>query len=173
MDKSALRKLVNDHCGPLMQDFGLPHWTVTTFYDLRDWHDGLVTKATCTPRYDYCQATINFDPETFEDGDEKAVLKTLRHELFHIVLSPFNLLRRAAVDFCQNDPVKLGLLDTVWDHVIETGVIHLERMYHGLTHKEPACTESIVSSSASSSASNRSPSESSFAPFSVVVNQCP
>lgn len=134
MDSSACKFIVEYHLGPLTEQFGIAHWRITVSYrpaDVDD--DGRLHRGHCDRMVDYNQAHITLNPEAFETEEE--VLKTLRHELFHIVESPYNILWNVIVEAVQGDKVKLDMLESVRTHASEKTIINLERMYHGLTTK--------------------------------------
>lgn len=135
MDRSAVREIVQAHAEALMERLGLPHWTVEFLYDLRLSTADRRVKGRCTRLIDYNRAVVELDPDEFDDGDEKEVLRIVRHELFHVVLSPFDLFRQVAEGTWDRDPDKQAMMDRVWSHAAEQAVINLERMYRGLTTK--------------------------------------
>jgi hypothetical protein len=63
----------------------------------------------------------------------------LRHELFHVVLSPYDLYERAVANAGLTDDMD-RVLGRVWTHVMEKAVINLERAFHGLTAEPPVST---------------------------------
>jgi hypothetical protein len=132
MDRSEVRAIVGREIGPLMQRLGIDHWDVTVSYaSSAEDSDGWIEHGRCTRMIDYNKATITLNPESF--NDEMAVLKTLRHELFHVVLAPFDLYSSAVDQVIDGDHAAHGLVDRVWTHACEGAVIALERMYRGLT----------------------------------------
>jgi hypothetical protein len=92
LDLSECKRIVERHILPLKDAFGLRYWTITVTYRPRR-----KSKGKCNGDASYEQATINLDPDRFEDGDEDDVLSVLRHELFHVVISPINLVRHLAL----------------------------------------------------------------------------
>jgi hypothetical protein len=135
MDRSAVKKIVDENIDGLLEKLGLPHWRIEVSYDLRA-DDGICrTKGRCTRAIDYNKARIEFDPDECED--EADVLKTLRHELFHIVASPFDLYMQAADQCTKEDSPEEAILDRVFDHAVEKVMINLERMFIGLTGEPP------------------------------------
>jgi hypothetical protein len=133
MDRSAVKAIVDREIEPMMERLGVPHWQIVVSYDLRDDNGICRTKGRCTRAIDYNKARIEFDPEECED--EADVLKTLRHELFHIVASPFDLYMQAADQCTKEDSPEEAILDRVFDHAVEKVMINLERMFIGLTDK--------------------------------------
>jgi hypothetical protein len=130
MDKSQVQAVVERELKPLIDRLGLDRWDIKVKYGpIGDDRSGQCSRAVY-----YDQATISFDPELIED--EADVLKTLRHELFHIVHSPFDLYS-CAVDNAGLDKPMDDVLDRIWRHACEKTVINLERMFNGLTDKPP------------------------------------
>lgn len=147
MDKSKVREIVKSHAERLMEQLGLPHWSIDFYYELRLSDATRTVKGQCTRTIDYNQAAIELDPDAFDD--ETDILKILRHELFHVVLSPFDLFHHAAEELWKDDPVKKAVLDTVWTHAVEQAAINLERMYRGLTRPQPLAIEGPTTASPS------------------------
>lgn len=135
MDRSAVEAVVDREIEPLKARLGIGHWRIVVSYDLRA-DDGIAhIKGRCTRQIDYNRAHVEFDPEECEDEDD--VLKTLRHELFHVVASPFDLYVQAAEQCIRKDSPEEGILGRVFDHAVEKIIINLERLYIGLTDKPP------------------------------------
>jgi hypothetical protein len=131
MDRSQVKKIVDEHIEGLMGRLGIPHWHIIVSYDLRSDNGIARIKGRCTRTIDYNKAHIEFDPEECED--EADVLKTLRHELFHIVASPFDLYMQAADQCTEKDSPAEAILNRIFDHAVEKVMINLERMFIGLT----------------------------------------
>ena len=110
---------------------GLHQWEISVGYAAEPADDdGSLKRGECTRLIDYHSAHISLNPDAF--ADDAAVLVTLRHELFHIVLAPFDLYT-SAVDRIELPEVAVELLDRVRDHAIERAVAGLERMWVGLS----------------------------------------
>jgi hypothetical protein len=129
MDRSAVQAVVVAHLPRLSQQLGLSSWEITIGYETRGGDgDGSLQRGECTRLLDYHSAAITLNPEAF--ADEEGVLATLRHELFHCVLSPFDLYLGAVERSCSETPA--GLLTRIWEYSVERTVAALERMYQGL-----------------------------------------
>ncbi len=126
MDRSVAQRIIARETGPLMALLGIGHWRIVTTMDLADDH----TLGQCETLIDYNRATIAFNPALF--SDEKSLLKTIRHELFHVVLSPFDLFMETINQIEALEPLRPALT-RLWTHAQEMGVVNLERMFHGLT----------------------------------------
>jgi hypothetical protein len=134
VDRSLLDAIVLEHLPRLSAALGLHHWEITVGYDSALGGDGPGTiRGECTRLVDYQSAHVLLNPESL--ADEDAVLTTLRHELFHIVLAPFDLYT-SAVERLDLPEVTEGLLERVRDHAIERAIAGLEHMWSGLTQAE-------------------------------------
>jgi hypothetical protein len=134
MDRSEVKAIVEREIEPLLRKVGIAHWKIRFSYQNESVDaDGCLKHGECTRLVDYNVAHISLNPESFDDED--AVLRTLRHELFHVVLSPFDLYS-SSVDQATSGTdldVARGMLERVWNHACEKAVINLERMFFGLT----------------------------------------
>jgi hypothetical protein len=142
MDRSEVRKIVERELEPLKARLGLSHWSVTVDFDLREPSGDFSTRGQCNFHVDYDKATICFDPDQLDDESE--VLHVLRHELFHIVVSPFSIFMNSIRPFLNTDPVKADMADSVLTHAMERAVINIERMFEGLTGKPPESPTVLV-----------------------------
>lgn len=126
MDHSAVRSLAERELEPLLDRMGL-EWDVSLSYESEAADDaGHLKRGECTRLVDYDSAHIVLNPEAFHD--EAGVLRTLRHELFHIILSPFDLFL-SAVQHSGIEGPHADVLKRIWEHAVERGVINLERMW--------------------------------------------
>jgi hypothetical protein len=136
MDQSSAREIVERDIEGLMEALGIPHWRITVEYGPipGDGDDGLSSQGQCTRLIDYESAVIELDPARLDD--EAHLLKILRHELFHVVLSPFDLMRSwmlTGISGAEHDRAM-----RVINHATERGVKHLERMWNGLAKRGTA-----------------------------------
>jgi hypothetical protein len=131
MDRSAVERIVIEHLPAISRQLGLGHWAISVGFDQTlGMCDEGVTRGECSRLIDYQSAHLVFNPGAFEDAE--AVLTTLRHELFHIVLAPFDLYT-SAVERLELPDVAEELLARISDHATERCVAALERMHEGLT----------------------------------------
>ena len=134
MDSSVVRAVVEKEIEPLMERLGIGHWSVSVGYEPHTSGDpDRIPGGRCTPLVDYDSARIVLNPEAFDGQDE--VCKTLRHELFHLVVSPFRVYMHAVRASLPDGSPLVAVLDEVWIHADERAVKNLERMYFGLTRK--------------------------------------
>ena len=130
MDQSAVERVVLAHLPRLSQQLGLSQWEISLGYSAQPSDDdGSLLRGDCTRLIDYQSAHISLNPTAF--ADEAAVLTTLRHELFHVVLAPLDLYT-SAVEGIELPELAEELLARVRDHAIERAVAGLERMWEGL-----------------------------------------
>lgn len=136
MDRGEVKRVVDEHIGPLLQRLGIAHWRVDVRYEPRgtDEH-GWVRPACVSVDEDYDQAFVTLNPEAF-DTEEEAV-RMLRHELFHVVLAPYDVFYGAVLPAFADNPVAARMLDSAWTRAIEQAAICLERMHRGLTVAPP------------------------------------
>jgi hypothetical protein len=133
MDRTAVEAIVGREIGGLMEKLGVGHWNAEVSYGSIPGDAGGVVHGQCTRMYDYETATIELDPSSLRD--EAHALKTLRHELFHLVLSSYDLYA-SGVDNLALPKAMHDVLDRMWRHSCERAVIRLEAMYQGLTKAE-------------------------------------
>jgi hypothetical protein len=139
LDRSAVERVVRAHLPRLSGQLGLHQWEISAGYSAEPPDDdGSLKRGDCTRLIDYQSAHISLNPEAF--ADEAAILVTLRHELFHIVLAPFDLYT-SAVERIELPEVAEELLERVRDHAIERVVAGLERMWVGLSAERIELTE--------------------------------
>jgi hypothetical protein len=132
MDRSDVKAFADRELEPLKRRLGLSQWEIklSCSCEAAD-GDGFVKRGECTRLIDYQSAHISLNPEAFED--EESLLKTLRHELFHIVLAPFDLYASLVAAAVEDNTAVRDMLDRVKDHSCELSVINLERMFQNLT----------------------------------------
>ena len=126
MDRSAVKAVVERELPELQRRFGLGHVTITVEYGPRE---NPQHEADCGRNCNYNTAIIGFDPE--KTKDETELVENLRHELFHVVLTPFDLLwHLMTVGLVGDDMIRA---ERLWTFSAEQTVIALERLHAGLT----------------------------------------
>jgi hypothetical protein len=113
-------------------------WTVVVDYEVPTGDPSWIAQV--DRQLDYLHATISLDPE--RHGDDGQVLDSLRHELLHLLLAPFDLYADLTTQFFVHDPAARRVEQRAFRNAVETAVGNLERMLdHG--HKpnpfEAAC----------------------------------
>jgi len=133
MDRSVVERVVIDHLPHLSRQLGLGSWELSVSYDPglgRGDDSDNTTRGECSRLVDYQSAHIVLNPDAFDS--EADVLRTLRHELYHVVLAPIDLYSSAVEQLDSNGPIG-DVLGRVLTHSLERCVAALERMYDGLT----------------------------------------
>lgn len=128
MDESAVRAVVETNLLTYMRAFGIPHWSVSVLYG-RCSDESWAAECDCTAS-DYERATITLDPDRHDS--EETVRASLRHELMHVVASPFDLYRDVMTQQLKAGSDMDRAESRLWRHCVEKAVKHLERMYFGL-----------------------------------------
>jgi hypothetical protein len=124
MDRSEVEAFVRRKLPELQRVFGLDRWTILLQFGPRD----LRGPADCDRDARYDLATIGFDPEKIDDPQELETF--IRHELFHIVHSPFDLFWSLAT--ASLDDADMERARRAWSFASEQQVLVLERLYQGL-----------------------------------------
>jgi len=130
MDLSAARAIIDAELPGLMRALGIPHWRIKVVYEPVEGDPGCRGMARCDRLERYETATLTFDPAAFDDADQ--LRGTLRHELFHVVLAPFDLYDGAVTAAVRGRRDVGAVLQTAWDHAVEKCVVNLERMFWGV-----------------------------------------
>lgn len=140
MDRSAVKAIVDREIEGLKSLLGIEGWKIRVGYHAEDSDgDGHLRRGECTRMVDYGAAYITINPEAFEAESE--VVETLRHELFHVVLAPFDLYWSAVERMDSDDRGDVrAVLSRVWDHSCERAVANLDKMFSRLS--EPTMTDS-------------------------------
>ena len=109
MDKSEVKRIIDEHIRFMVWDMQLQKWEIETTLDVLE--DG--DHAVCVADHSYSRASITIDYTRCKD--EADVLSTLRHELSHILHAPFDTYRRSIRHLVQDD----GAWEAM-EHVYET-----------------------------------------------------
>lgn len=142
MDKSQVESIVRRELAPLIDRMGLDRWEVGVTFNLRKEVGNRQVPGECHRLRDYEKVAIELDPDWFDD--EAEVLKVLRHELLHLIASPFDLYAES-VERLEIDESTKEVLDRVWNHAQEMTVVNLERLWKTLTGEPPGpATEPTV-----------------------------
>ena len=129
MDRSKAQKWVDENAERIKNEMGLGNWRLTVELDHIEDRNGKVIGAQVKPQPHYEKATvwINFDQiHTLERLEED-----LRHELMHVLHSPFDLLYEAILEML--NPEQLKIANALWNHAEEMTVRNLERFYECAT----------------------------------------
>lgn len=132
MERKDAKKIIDRELVPLMERLGIPHWKITIVLGpTESTDDGSCVLGLCRrlPDYNRAQITINFD----DIEDEAKLMRTLVHELSHIVISPFDVYRDTITQHLAPDSHEGRSECRLFTYVVEQTIINLERMYRGLT----------------------------------------
>ncbi len=137
MDQSKAKEIVEANLPSLTKAFGVDRWQISIKF-------GPCTNpklvGSCENSLPYNSATIEIDPHKTED--EADLLDTLRHELCHIVLAPFDLYRARYLHTVEERSVQANQEGSIWEWAIEQAVIGLQRMWAGaLEYSKPDAAE--------------------------------
>jgi hypothetical protein len=158
MDRSAVKEIVDREVESLRHRLGIEDWKIRVEYHAEGPDDdGGLSRAECTRLVDYGIACISINHEALEA--EAEVIETIRHELFHVVLAPFDL-HRSAVERMDFDDAKAAraVLSRVWDHSCERAVANLEKMYQRLSESPPCPMPTCLPRSSTTGSGCRMPS---------------
>lgn len=123
MDRSAVKAIVDANLRRLRWETQTQEWTVDMEYTRCPGEGATAYVERDLP---YRRATIWIDPEKVRD--EASVLNSLRHELLHLVLAPFDTYMLTAQRLLADDATALRVLDGLWVLAVETTVGNLERL---------------------------------------------
>ena len=126
MEKKECQEWVEANIEDLMENLGLQHWGMRVIYDRIE---GDCT-AKCSTDFKYEHACITVDYEEVENVDK--LQKLFRHELLHIIHSPFSCIYSAVERAKDISPE----FDELWSVAMELTVKNLERMYYKLKGDE-------------------------------------
>ena len=133
MDRSEAKKIIERELPKLRKAMGLGHWdyswSLGPCSSREERGEKIVTRAYCNIALEYEKFFIQIDSD--EIDDEETLLSILRHELFHVVLAPFELVRETFVPDFEDEPPSKEMRSTrkVWHHSVEKAVIALERLW--------------------------------------------
>jgi hypothetical protein len=133
MDHSKAKAIVDRDINALLRAYGLQHWQIRIYYDLQSESDddgshyATLGRVSVKPAYEQAAIRLNVG----EIDDEAQLLKILRHELSHVVLSPFDLYRTHATRGIKADSKEEREHDHLWDYCVEQAAINLERVWNG------------------------------------------
>lgn len=131
MDKSEVKRIVEANIDEMMRTLGVQHWSIAVSYEQPENPDWA---ASCERHLDYHKAIIKIAPDKADS--EAGVLNSLRHELLHVVLAPFDLYREAMFQLISDRPEADRLDSRMFRFTIEQMVLNLERMLdHGFNYK--------------------------------------
>lgn len=131
MDTSLAQAVVETNIQQMIVDLGVQDWNLRIAYERLDEKDA----AQVSMLTDYKKATIVIDPDKHDDPEE--VLRSLRHELLHLHLGPYDLVEETMMQVLTeaNRRVFSRLLTAACEQTIR----NLEGMLeHGFGYVGPA-----------------------------------
>lgn len=129
MDTSLAQAIVQAHVLQMTIDLNVQDWNLAIAYGHLDEDMGQVHMFT-----DYRKATITLDPSKHDDPAE--LLRTLRHELLHLHLGPYDLAEEALMQLLEERDQRL--LRRLYTAACEQTVRNLETMLdHGIGYTAP------------------------------------
>ena len=127
MDESKVKIIVKREFKRYQQLLGLPHWTFDFRYQwIGDGNDWFLGRSYADSKYN--TATIELNIELLED--EEAIVKTLRHEMLHVIHAEFATYRSAMEPLVTVAEFKS--LNTVYSSCCEKTVKQLEFLMTGM-----------------------------------------
>ena len=122
MNAKDLRQLVERVLPSMLEAMGLERTRIEP--DIRGLDDGEAASIEAMPEYE--RAFLYIDPSKV--SDERYALDTLRHELLHVLLSPYERYREFVAKVIDKDSPLHPVFETAWDHACEASVANLEIM---------------------------------------------
>ena len=133
MDKSEVKAIVDRNIKPMMALLGVQHWKINVLYEPctnPNW------VASCARNIAYQKATITIDPSRADS--EEDVIDSLRHELIHVLLAPFDAYRGIMTSHLTQGDTLDRIEDEAWEVAIENTVLAVERIFDwGLATNNP------------------------------------
>ncbi len=136
MDQPECKTIVDNEAERLALRLGIPHWDLLIeCVPLPDDEQGWTRRGNVEIKPEYNKAHIRLNPEAFSIPPD--VLKTLRHEMLHVVLSPFDQFLAIIRPVLERNKTVEKMALAAWTQSAEKAVINLERMYRGLVNEDP------------------------------------
>lgn len=124
MDTSYVKAIVEANIAAMVDALCLNHWRIEIGYTSTG-HDNW--KAKCDRSGgDYYIAEITIDPAMHDDSTD--VLRSLRHELLHLHLAPFDLYRDLMTQHIEEDTPAERQEQRAFTYAVEQMLGNLERM---------------------------------------------
>jgi hypothetical protein len=126
MDRLIVEAIAGSNLRRLQRELGLERWEIRLAFRPAPPQGVELTRADNSRMVDYRSACIFVNTDAF--GSEAEVVEAIRHELFHLVVAPFDLFV-SAVERLGLDPETMRVLDRVREYAIERSVSELERLW--------------------------------------------
>lgn len=124
MTATQVKAIVEAHIEKMVRLLGVQAWKIDVLYEEAgqpNW------AASCTRQLPYQMATIRIDPAMAKD--EADVLESLRHELIHVALAPFDAYRDVVTSSIKPDSSMDAAEERSWTLAIESAVLAVERIF--------------------------------------------
>ena len=126
MNKDEAKEIVDEYLETMRWKLQLQDWGININYT-RIKQSGTIGMCRADPKYK--RADIDLDYDLIENKTE--LLRTLRHELFHIMHSHFEVYRKAVSHLVTEN--EFDAIDEIFIHAAEDCVLKLENMLdHGI-----------------------------------------
>ncbi len=141
MTEKECRKLVKEHMLHMMRALGVSGWTIDVWYDeieeRADTPKRFASQMELSVNWRYEKAVITINPEVLRD--KKDLLQGLRHELIHVVLSPFNAYDTHIRKHVGEQPSETwSAINDAWHGYLESAVLNVERILDWGLDQTPA-----------------------------------
>lgn len=131
MTVEEVRVIVEKNLDPMLEALGMGFWRVQVDFHKCE-NDNWI--ASCTRNGDYVQAYIVIDPD--RHFSEKEVLESLRHEVLHLVLEPFDLYRELVTQRLKDGGEKARIEARAFTRALEQSIVNLEKLLHNMDAKK-------------------------------------
>jgi hypothetical protein len=123
MTVADAKALVESWLPDLIDALALGHWKITVAYDKppeANW------QAACSRHVSYNVAEIELDAESYLDPAK--LFFDLRHELLHVVVSPFDVYTHYVAGFSVNNPTIAAQDEFLRRYATEQAILNLEKI---------------------------------------------
>lgn len=129
MKKKQAQDLLDRFFDPMRHTLGIGHYQLNLALKRLGLADSGAVGGMVARRLNYHSADIYLDPENLENPE--AFLRTLRHEMIHVLLADFDHFKAMALTAAPEGLAR-EMLETTWTHASELTVLNIERMldYH-------------------------------------------
>jgi hypothetical protein len=130
MDKSEVKKWVDENIEPMMRLMGIPHWRIDVSYtSIPDTAADIIVGMDIKTRPQYEKAYIRINYSEYESVED--LERDLKHEMMHIMHSPYELAWDLVETILTVEQAQA--VGKIWRSCEEMTVRNLERMHHGHT----------------------------------------
>lgn len=123
MDRAEAKAHVEKYIKDYKRAYGVQHWDIDIVWGYKNGAPGEILV-----KHEYERAVLYLDTDEIDDIPK--LDRILRHELSHILESPFQLFYDAVIEFVPGDEMK-NALASIWFKAKELTVKNIERMHEG------------------------------------------